>query len=31
MMPGSLLDWYRVHGRAHLPWRQTRDPYRIKS
>jgi A/G-specific adenine glycosylase len=29
MMPGSLLDWYRVHGRAHLPWRQTRDPYRI--
>jgi A/G-specific adenine glycosylase len=29
MMPGGLLDWYRVHGRAHLPWRQTRDPYRI--
>ncbi len=29
MTPGSLLDWYRVHGRAHLPWRQTRDPYRI--
>jgi len=27
--PGSLLDWYRLHGRAHLPWRQTRDPYRI--
>jgi A/G-specific adenine glycosylase len=27
--PGSLLDWYHVHGRAHLPWRQTRDPYRI--
>jgi A/G-specific adenine glycosylase len=29
MTPGSLLDWYRVHGRAHLPWRKTRDPYRI--
>jgi A/G-specific adenine glycosylase len=29
MTPGSLLDWYRVHGRAHLPWRQTRDPYRV--
>ena len=24
-----LLDWYRVHGRAHLPWRVTRDPYRV--
>ena len=29
MTPGSLLDWYRAHGRAHLPWRRTRDPYRI--
>jgi A/G-specific adenine glycosylase len=25
----ALLAWYREHGRAHLPWRQTRDPYRI--
>jgi A/G-specific adenine glycosylase len=25
----ALLGWYRAHGRAHLPWRQTRDPYRI--
>jgi A/G-specific adenine glycosylase len=25
----ALLRWYRRHGRAHLPWRQTRDPYRI--
>ena len=25
---GSLLRWYRRHGRA-LPWRATRDPYRI--
>jgi A/G-specific adenine glycosylase len=24
-----LLDWYGRHGRAHLPWRMTRDPYRI--
>src|ERR671918_12616 len=23
-----LLDWYRRHGRD-LPWRRTRDPYRI--
>ncbi|MGD9763758.1 MAG: A/G-specific adenine glycosylase [Candidatus Binatia bacterium] len=23
-----LLSWYRVHGRR-LPWRRTRDPYRI--
>ena len=23
-----LLDWYRRNGRD-LPWRQTRDPYRI--
>lgn len=25
----ALLAWYRDHGRAHLPWRQTRDPYRV--
>ena len=24
----TLLAWYREHGRA-LPWRETRDPYRI--
>jgi A/G-specific adenine glycosylase len=24
-----LLAWYAVHGRTHLPWRTTRDPYRI--
>ena len=23
-----ILQWYRVHGRE-LPWRGTRDPYRI--
>jgi len=25
----QLLAWYRDHGRSHLPWRQTRDPYSI--
>jgi A/G-specific adenine glycosylase len=25
----NLLSWYRRHGRHHLPWRETRDPYRI--
>jgi A/G-specific adenine glycosylase len=25
----ALLVWYREHGRAHLPWRTTRDPYRV--
>jgi A/G-specific adenine glycosylase len=25
----ALLAWYREHGRAHLPWRRTRDPYRV--
>ncbi len=24
-----LLHWYARHGRPHLPWRTTRDPYRI--
>ncbi len=24
-----LLDWYAKYGRDHLPWRQTRDPYRV--
>jgi A/G-specific adenine glycosylase len=25
----ALLAWYASHGRRHLPWRATRDPYRI--
>lgn len=25
----ALLGWYAGFGRAHLPWRTTRDPYRI--
>ncbi|WP_457597405.1 A/G-specific adenine glycosylase [Hydrogenimonas sp.] len=25
----AILEWYRRHGRHDLPWRQTRDPYRI--
>jgi len=24
-----LLRWYARNGRAHLPWRTTRDPYRV--
>src|SRR5438477_10576463 len=24
-----LLAWYARNGRAHLPWRKTRNPYRI--
>jgi A/G-specific adenine glycosylase len=24
-----LLSWYAREGRAHLPWRETRDPYAI--
>lgn len=27
-LPGALLDWYRENARD-LPWRHTRDPYRI--
>ena len=27
-LPGLLLPWYRAHARD-LPWRHTRDPYRI--
>jgi len=26
---GALLAWYRERGRTHLPWRTTRDPYRV--
>src|SRR5947209_9903507 len=25
----ELLAWYARQGRRHLPWRATRDPYRI--
>jgi A/G-specific adenine glycosylase len=25
----GLLAWYAAEGRAHLPWRETRDPYAI--
>ena len=24
-----LVAWQRVHGRSHLPWQHTRDPYRV--
>lgn len=25
----ALLDWYRQHGRKHLPWQQNITPYRV--
>ncbi len=25
----ALLAWYAAEGRAHLPWRHTRDPYAV--
>ena len=25
----SLVRWQRAHGRHHLPWQQTRDPYPV--
>ncbi len=25
----NLLAWYSAQGRAHLPWRHTRDPYAV--
>lgn len=25
----SLVRWQRSHGRSHLPWQHTRDPYRV--
>lgn len=24
-----VVHWQAVHGRSHLPWQQTRDPYRV--
>jgi A/G-specific adenine glycosylase len=25
----DLVDWQRSHGRNHLPWQNTQDPYRV--
>ncbi len=25
----TLVAWQKVHGRKHLPWQNTRDPYRV--
>ncbi len=25
----TLVRWQRAHGRSHLPWQHTRDPYRV--
>jgi A/G-specific adenine glycosylase len=24
-----IISWQRLHGRSHLPWQGTRDPYRV--
>ena len=24
-----VVRWQEIHGRHHLPWQQTRDPYRV--
>ena len=24
-----MVDWQRAHGRQHLPWQHSRDPYRV--
>ncbi|GAC1583098.1 MAG: A/G-specific adenine glycosylase [Candidatus Velthaea sp.] len=29
VLADELLAWYGQHGRTHLPWRETRDPYKI--
>ncbi|MEY4429097.1 MAG: A/G-specific adenine glycosylase, partial [Pseudomonadota bacterium] len=28
-LSGHLVRWQRQHGRHHLPWQNTRDPYRV--
>lgn len=25
----QVVRWQAVHGRSHLPWQQTHDPYRV--
>ncbi len=25
----AVVQWQALHGRSHLPWQQTRDPYRV--
>jgi len=25
----QIVDWYRKHGRKHLPWQQNKTPYRV--
>ena len=29
MWTRGLAPWYRAHGRHHLPWRRTRDPWAV--
>jgi A/G-specific adenine glycosylase len=26
---GDIVRWQQTHGRSHLPWQNTRDPYRV--
>ena len=28
-LAARVVRWQRTHGRHHLPWQQTRDPYRV--
>ena len=25
----TLVAWQKIHGRNHLPWQNTQDPYRV--
>ena len=28
-LASAVVQWQQTHGRNHLPWQQTRDPYRV--
>ena len=28
-LASAVVEWQAVHGRSHLPWQHTRDPYRV--
>jgi A/G-specific adenine glycosylase len=28
-LASTLIDWQRRHGRSHLPWQASREPYRV--
>lgn len=29
LFSAQVVQWQKTHGRSHLPWQQTRDPYRV--